>query len=545
MLIIKLKYDIINVYNKVSEDKYMKKFLLLFVCLILILESISVFAATFPDVQNHWAEKEIDALTNRKIITGYDNGNFGPEDSIKRVDALLLAARIIGAADVERSAYLDISNEKYYSELKDLGFDGYEKTLSFLIYNDLYTVKEIKDFLSNSKGSEPLKRIEAAEMLAKISGKADELKNTSVRLNFNDAEEIPAEKAIYVSYCQQQGLMKGMDNNNFNPDGNVTRAQIAVMLYRVSEANKIVYSQGTITEINSVNDSIKYVESDKTQKNINGMKKFSLKLTGEKISDIEKLNVGDTINVIFSGDTISLIECLSDLKTEELSGIFEGSTVTKNEQRIKILPDNDTSSRSFTLSSDCQVTVNGSKGTLNSLTAGDHITITLNSDIVVKIISKNVRTTVKGYISKIVISNSPSVAILSNGKTSEYSFSSSDTEIKLDNNVIDIYSLKLGYEAELTLFNDKIESISANSKEVIDTDTYINGTVKLVNTSFNYLIVTSGQNAETQVFINSKTVIHDANGKTVKFGSDLNGSTVKIKYRTEDSAAIAENIALN
>ncbi len=545
MLIIKLKYDIINVYNKVSEDKYMKKFLLLFVCLILILESISVFAATFPDVQNHWAEKEIDALTNRKIITGYDNGNFGPEDSIKRVDALLLAARIIGAADVERSAYLDISNEKYYSELKDLGFDGYEKTLSFLIYNDLYTVKEIKDFLSNSKGSEPLKRIEAAEMLAKISGKADELKNTSVRLNFNDAEEIPAEKAIYVSYCQQQGLMKGMDNNNFNPDGNVTRAQIAVMLYRVSEANKIVYSQGTITEINSVNDSIKYVESDKTQKNINGMKKFSLKLNGEKISDIEKLNVGDTINVIFSGDTISLIECLSDLKTEELSGIFEGSTVTKNEQRIKILPDNDTSSRSFTLSSDCQVTVNGSKGTLNSLTAGDHITITLNSDIVVKIISKNVRTTVKGYISKIVISNSPSVAILSNGKTSEYSFSSSDTEIKLDNNVIDIYSLKLGYEAELTLFNDKIESISANSKEVIDTDTYINGTVKLVNTSFNYLIVTSGQNAETQVFINSKTVIHDANGKTVKFGSDLNGSTVKIKYRTEDSAAIAENIALN
>ena len=496
-------------------------------------------------MQNHWAEKEIDALTNRKIITGYDNGNFGPEDSIKRVDALLLAARIIGAADVERSAYLDISNEKYYSELKDLGFDGYEKTLSFLIYNDLYTVKEIKDFLSNSKGSEPLKRIEAAEMLAKISGKADELKNTSVRLNFNDAEEIPAEKAIYVSYCQQQGLMKGMDNNNFNPDGNVTRAQIAVMLYRVSEANKIVYSQGTITEINSVNDSIKYVESDKTQKNINGMKKFSLKLNGEKISDIEKLNVGDTINVIFSGDTISLIECLSDLKTEELSGIFEGSTVTKNEQRIKILPDNDTSSRSFTLSSDCQVTVNGSKGTLNSLTAGDHITITLNSDIVVKIISKNVRTTVKGYISKIVISNSPSVAILSNGKTSEYSFSSSDTEIKLDNNVIDIYSLKLGYEAELTLFNDKIESISANSKEVIDTDTYINGTVKLVNTSFNYLIVTSGQNAETQVFINSKTVIHDANGKTVKFGSDLNGSTVKIKYRTEDSAAIAENIALN
>lgn len=545
MLIIKLKYDIIYVYNKVSEDKYMKKFLPLFVCLILILESISVFAATFPDVQNHWAEKEIDALTNRKIITGYDNGNFGPEDSIKRVDALLLAARIIGAADVERSAYLDISNEKYYSELKDLGFDGYEKTLSFLIYNDLYTVKELKDFLSNSKGSEPLKRIEAAEMLVKISGKADELKNTSVRLNFNDAEEIPAEKAVYVSYCQQQGLMKGMDNNNFNPEGNVTRAQIAVMLYRVSEANKIVYSQGTITEINSVNDSIKYVESDKTQKNINGMKKFSLKLNGEKISDIEKLNVGDTINVIFSGDTISLIECLSDLKTEELSGIFEGSTVTKNEQRIKILPDNDTSSRSFTLSSDCQITVNGSKGTLNSLTAGDHITITLNSDIVVKIISKNVRTTVKGYISKIVISNSPSVAILSNGKTSEYSFSSSDTEIKLDNNVTDIYSLKLGYEAELTLFNDKIESISADSKEIIDTDTYINGTVKLVNTSFNYLIVTSGQNAETQVFINSKTVIHDANGKTVKFGSDLNGSTVKIKYRTEDSAAIAEDIALN
>lgn len=45
---------------------------------------------TFSDVaESFWAKDDINYLSGKKVINGYSNGNFGPNDTIKRVDAAI------------------------------------------------------------------------------------------------------------------------------------------------------------------------------------------------------------------------------------------------------------------------------------------------------------------------------------------------------------------------------------------------------------------------------------------------------------------------
>ena len=72
----------------------MKKIISVLIALTVIFNCFGVLAATFSDIEEHWAKNEIEALTEKKIINGYDDHTFGPEDSVIRADALLLASSI-------------------------------------------------------------------------------------------------------------------------------------------------------------------------------------------------------------------------------------------------------------------------------------------------------------------------------------------------------------------------------------------------------------------------------------------------------------------
>ena len=47
----------------------------------------------FSDIQNHWARLFIEALAGRRILNGYPNGTFRPDNSVTRAEfAAIIAA---------------------------------------------------------------------------------------------------------------------------------------------------------------------------------------------------------------------------------------------------------------------------------------------------------------------------------------------------------------------------------------------------------------------------------------------------------------------
>ena len=81
----------------------------------------NTFAASFPDVsKNHWAFASIDKLSNSKIINGYNNGTFGPEDQVTRAQAAKILAKALGLQldSTYKTSYQDVASTSLVSRVK-------------------------------------------------------------------------------------------------------------------------------------------------------------------------------------------------------------------------------------------------------------------------------------------------------------------------------------------------------------------------------------------------------------------------------------------
>ena len=68
-----------------------------------------VFAASFSDLEGHWAEEYMLELNELGYLKGYDDNTMRPESSITGATALTLMSRLF---DVEEAA-LDLAREEY------------------------------------------------------------------------------------------------------------------------------------------------------------------------------------------------------------------------------------------------------------------------------------------------------------------------------------------------------------------------------------------------------------------------------------------------
>jgi hypothetical protein len=82
-----------------------------FLCLLLFFPN-QALAETFPDVKGHWAQEEIEYLTDRGIIKGYSNGTFGVNDTIKRDQVAAILARQQELVDVPAD-YPDVPADQW------------------------------------------------------------------------------------------------------------------------------------------------------------------------------------------------------------------------------------------------------------------------------------------------------------------------------------------------------------------------------------------------------------------------------------------------
>lgn len=197
----------------------MKKFKLvqiLVILTVLLFTSIGQVAASaaFKDVdRSHWASEEIIKLYKKGIISGYQNGNFLPDNEITRGDVAVLISRA-----------LDLDTKKVKApNFKDLKQNHYA-------YNSIAAVSEAGIMNGNNNMFYPEKSLTRAEM-AELLVKAFHLESNG-EANFSDVTtEDWAYEAIQI--IASNGLAKGYDDGTFRPNNEISRAEFTVLLARV------------------------------------------------------------------------------------------------------------------------------------------------------------------------------------------------------------------------------------------------------------------------------------------------------------------------
>lgn len=169
----------------------------------------------FNDISDkYWAKDDITFLSEKKIINGYKNGNFAPNDTIKRVDA---ATMIVRALDLD-------TDNRPNPNLKDVDQNSFG-------YKTIATVIDEGIFKGNNGYFNPNQTLTRAEMAA-IIHRSFPLKETGSEVTFTDIS------STHWAYSDIQALAvnhitTGYEDKSFKPNKTITRAEFSVFMARV------------------------------------------------------------------------------------------------------------------------------------------------------------------------------------------------------------------------------------------------------------------------------------------------------------------------
>lgn len=177
----------------------------------------------FTDISSYWAATYVDFLYNSGITTGYADGTFRPNQNITRAQFAVMLYRYLG---LDESQYANVS----------LPFADAGKIADYAIpaIKALYT----EGIINGSVGTDgrmyfnpnaSLTRAQAATMIGRTQQKG----YAAVSLTFSDAKSIPSYATYYIQTMVAQGIISGYEDGSFKPNNNITRGQMAKILYNL------------------------------------------------------------------------------------------------------------------------------------------------------------------------------------------------------------------------------------------------------------------------------------------------------------------------
>lgn len=175
----------------------------------ILLAPASIFAKDFTDVnKNDWFYSTVNELSDKGIITGYEDNTFKPQKSVSYAEFLTLLNNSIG----EKQAP-DYKNPTQW-------------------YMPTFTYLKNKGVITNIQN--PNLAISRNEMAKYLSLGLQKLKNqkpnTTAPTSIKDFNTIPAEYKDFVASVVNANLIKGDEHQNFNGSQSLTRAETAVII---------------------------------------------------------------------------------------------------------------------------------------------------------------------------------------------------------------------------------------------------------------------------------------------------------------------------
>lgn len=185
---------------------------LLALCLSISMVPTASFAQG-SDIQGHWAQKTMEKWVSQKLMGGYGEGYYKPDQEITRIEFMALLNKSLG---------LTVGTDVSFSDMNQ----GTWKTKTAGIAMSAGYVSGYTD--GTLKPDAPITREEAASMIAKATG-ISQLDNKAA-VSIKDMDQLSAWSQDYVVAVFQTKIMGGYGNGHFKPAAKITRAESVAAL---------------------------------------------------------------------------------------------------------------------------------------------------------------------------------------------------------------------------------------------------------------------------------------------------------------------------
>ncbi len=173
--------------------------------------------SAFKDIQGSWAQAYIDALASKKIIAGFEDGTFKPNQPVTRAEfAAIINKAFAPAAQRQAVKFGDVNSKHWAYAPITAAYRG--------------------GFVAGYPGNKfaPEQHISKVQTLVALaSGLNLRSDNTSVLSFYSDASTIPNYAKPAVSGATQNQLVVNYPTvSKFNPNQEATRAEVAAFVYQ-------------------------------------------------------------------------------------------------------------------------------------------------------------------------------------------------------------------------------------------------------------------------------------------------------------------------
>ena len=177
--------------------------------------------SSFSDMANYsWATAAVEYLSQTGVVNGIGNGRFGPEQTIQRCDFTLMLCRAFRFDMIGGNSFPDIPAGSYYGSAVTTA-----KSLGIVTgSNGLFMPTSA---LSRQDAMLMLKRAMVAAGWSVPSGAEGRL------ARFSDGAQVSGYARDAVASMVQMGVVTGDGANRLKPWEPISRAEMAVILYRV------------------------------------------------------------------------------------------------------------------------------------------------------------------------------------------------------------------------------------------------------------------------------------------------------------------------
>ena len=166
----------------------------------------------FPDVSDtSWYIKAVEFVCKNGLMAGYENGKFGPNDSMTRAQFAQIIYNKAGRPQAGSGVFSDVTTGWYVNAVNWATAEG--------IVTGVGGGRFAPD--------RPITRQDLAVMLWRYAGSPEPRKN---ELDFSDAGKVSTYAWKALCWANENGIVRGKGNGILDPKGKATRAEVAQML---------------------------------------------------------------------------------------------------------------------------------------------------------------------------------------------------------------------------------------------------------------------------------------------------------------------------
>lgn len=430
-------------------------------------------AKKFFDIDHYkWAEDAIEKMVEKGVIKGIGDGLFAPKRAVTKLEAIVMALRVMGEEEEAQAYYEDIMDGERKLKLKDRLQQWSYGYVALAEEKGILDEADIIYFRLNDAAT----RHEVAKYLVRAMGYEDEAQDHMDEiLDYKDASFIPQGSVGYVYIANEEAIITGYEDDTFRPFNNVTRAEMAVMVARISDEDiedDVEYDifKGEVTDMD---EDYEWIEIDDDDK-------FDIKSSTDIIFEddeegsVEDIEIGDEVRIKVEEDSDDALVIEVD---RALFETFDGEIEDIDDEYDWIEIEIDNKDYKYDISDDVEVFFDDDEeGSVKDLEIGDDVEIEVYDDEIISIeVDRELEVNeYNGSVATVEKDDDEyEFTIYYSNKVIDFSVDE-DFEVDFDDDEGTVEDLRVGDEIEVKMDDDEVSEITVDRD--MDED-IINGVV--------------------------------------------------------------------